>query len=27
VGGLYRATNDELRDLNTLPFAKFRINN
>ena len=26
-GGLYRATNDELRDLNTLPFAKFRINN
>ena len=27
VGGLYRATNEELRDLNTLPFAKFRINN
>jgi len=27
VGGLYRATNDELKDLNTLPFAKFRINN
>ena len=27
VGGLYRATNDELRALNTLPFAKFRINN
>ena len=27
VGGRYRATNEELRDLNTLPFAKFRINN
>ena len=27
VGGLYRATNDELKDLNTFPFAKFRINN
>jgi len=24
---LYQVTNEELQDLNTIPFAKFRINN
>jgi len=27
VGQLYQVTNEELQDLNTIPFAKFRINN
>ena len=27
VGQLYQVTNEELKDLNTIPFAKFRINN
>ena len=27
VGQLYQVTNEELQDLNTLPFAKYRINN
>ena len=26
VGQLYQVTNEELQDLNTLPFAKYRIN-
>ena len=26
VGHLYQVTNEELQDLNTLPFAKYRIN-
>ena len=27
AGGLYRVTDDELNDLDGIPFAKFRINN
>ena len=27
IGQLYQVTNEELQDLNTIPFAKFRINN
>jgi len=27
VGQLYQVTNEELQDLNTIPFAKFLINN
>ena len=27
IGQLYQVTNEELQDLNTIPFAKIRINN
>ena len=27
AGGLYKVNNDELNDLDAIPFAKFRINN
>ena len=27
IGQLYQVTNEEVQDLNTIPFAKFRINN